>query len=1415
MDWHDVYIFISSTFNDMHAERDYLVKNVFPELTEWCEKHKLRLIDIDLRWGITSADSEAKNTVRSCLKNIDKCRPFFLCFLGQRRGWVPNDPLCYEFKKKNNSLSLEQLEKGKLDEISEISYKDYEKLKNYDGKASVTEMEIEHALLSPMLNLKPSDHALFFFRNHDFENDGLTENQRMIYLNDELKKYDADPKIADDALKAFKDKIRNHWKKVTEYTCKWMSIIPTPELLAEKDGNNIAQGRLIEFKVNDLDLKDVVIEKLKNEIKEQFKDHFEQSTTNTIEKTSFEIAYQNDLEQQKLFIRIHSDGYIPREKITGKLDEYINNDTDNYIFLLIARAGLGKTMLLANYVKQLTDNKRTVYARFCGVSDLSSEQYSLWKSIFHEAGVTVPDTLNELRQKIGKLLEELSQQGDIVVIIDAVNQIQEGLNIVEWLPKKLPSGLKIIVSLKENDESHKLIRSLGLKKETLSAFESKAERVQLIQNFLDRYFKALDDNHIDAICNLPSTNNPLFLKVLLHELRMFGAFKQLNEKINQYGDDPQKAFTAILERLESDPAYDVITPKESVPFLFGLLAYAKKGLSEDELVACFSKKFKLNKNDDKENEKMRSTVRFYLRQVRPFMAHREGRSDFLYESFMIAAKERYKNNETCLQRTLSECFLSFCDPVRNGLFETKSSRALIEYAYHLGKYNVSDAEQLYCNIPYLNIRCSICSVGELLTEYGIFTQSTVQQYYNVIFRYSQTLSEYENALFSILYYSGFEHAKQQIVDLLSKGKWNKPWIGTKLLYQINDVHENSEKALSFHKLAENELPNTVAVQTVRNKNIAFYSEGNGRIRSVDTLTLVSHDTVIRTLPVRPMNITASDDGTWLAVGYDDATVEIIRLQFNEKNILYLSESIRQLSYFLPMYDNGVFGFNDHFFWYQKDEKTLIKTDIGGEKSNTEIHLEHPGELSSILFVQNNAVFSIRQSDRTVFIALRVDSLDVLATRYLEYADITAYIPLNDNRIAVSTNNNRLLIFNEHLEEQTSVTFDAPVVAAVTYKTQLFLILKNTGNKLHGVLWNFTTDSKSDIPLDNTISLVSQISVKQHTDNSLFLISEYVLCKFILSSENAVPQKTEIIAVDYRAEQDSEDIDVSGLVIVTKKDKYFTIIHDDITKRLPEEFNSPDYMVLFASSEVYTFNFGNGYMLSLDDTELTPVDLNSHLNIACTGKDNYLYFYDAAGNLRCLQSGFSMDLSAYKLISASLYSLDNYILLAGSADNAECGMRKETGYESAPHIVLFYEISTNGQLNFLGKRYFLESKGKIVYIANSPENNWLYLAFRTPNTGKTKEPPVIRYGTIDDFLSQREKEKVVPCRKEDLSMACVNNSLLVCSYGIITRYNIYTLEYEATTVAEKPFQYIRQTKGFSSDILAVCGKNEITRMIINQ
>jgi hypothetical protein len=83
--WKTVRVFISSTFRDMHAERDHLVRFVFPKLREQLLKRRIHLVDVDLRWGVTS-EQDALSVGREV---VDECRPRFPCVLGGRYGWVP------------------------------------------------------------------------------------------------------------------------------------------------------------------------------------------------------------------------------------------------------------------------------------------------------------------------------------------------------------------------------------------------------------------------------------------------------------------------------------------------------------------------------------------------------------------------------------------------------------------------------------------------------------------------------------------------------------------------------------------------------------------------------------------------------------------------------------------------------------------------------------------------------------------------------------------------------------------------------------------------------------------------------------------------------------------------------------------------------------------------------------------------------------------------------------------------------------------------------------------------------------------------------------------------------------------------------------------------------------------------------
>jgi hypothetical protein len=86
-----VRAFISSTFRDMDAERDHLVKVVFPALRERLEKHRIYLDNIDLRWGVTKEQAENDRVLDLCLREIERCQPFFLaCPNASCRNWWPD-----------------------------------------------------------------------------------------------------------------------------------------------------------------------------------------------------------------------------------------------------------------------------------------------------------------------------------------------------------------------------------------------------------------------------------------------------------------------------------------------------------------------------------------------------------------------------------------------------------------------------------------------------------------------------------------------------------------------------------------------------------------------------------------------------------------------------------------------------------------------------------------------------------------------------------------------------------------------------------------------------------------------------------------------------------------------------------------------------------------------------------------------------------------------------------------------------------------------------------------------------------------------------------------------------------------------------------------------------------------------------
>jgi len=107
----EVRVFISSTFKDMQAERDHLVRFVFPRLSEEFLKRRVHLVDVDLRWGVTAEE----DALEVCREIIDECRPRFICMLGGRYGWVPPG--------EERSITADEVHYAALDRLDVDEYR--------------------------------------------------------------------------------------------------------------------------------------------------------------------------------------------------------------------------------------------------------------------------------------------------------------------------------------------------------------------------------------------------------------------------------------------------------------------------------------------------------------------------------------------------------------------------------------------------------------------------------------------------------------------------------------------------------------------------------------------------------------------------------------------------------------------------------------------------------------------------------------------------------------------------------------------------------------------------------------------------------------------------------------------------------------------------------------------------------------------------------------------------------------------------------------------------------------------------------------------------------------------------------------------------------------------------------------------
>jgi tetratricopeptide (TPR) repeat protein len=154
---------------------------------------------------------------------------------------------------------------------------------------------------------------------------------------------------------------------------------------------------------------------------------------------------------------------------------------------------------------------------------------------------------------------------------------------------------------------------------------------QVIQDYLGIYRKTLDASLVEEILAAPQAANPLYLRCLLDELRVFGIFEKRGEYLRHYltAPNPPSLFGLILVRLERD--YDKPRPglvKDALSCLWA----ARRGLMESELLEL------LGQDDQPLPRALWSPLALALEDS---LVSRSGLLTFFHDYLRQAVQERY------------------------------------------------------------------------------------------------------------------------------------------------------------------------------------------------------------------------------------------------------------------------------------------------------------------------------------------------------------------------------------------------------------------------------------------------------------------------------------------------------------------------------------------------------------------------------------------------------------------------------------------------------------------------------------------------------------------------------------------------------------------------------------------------------
>ena len=515
-------VFISSTFHDMQEERDTLIKKTFPKLRTTAAQRMITLTPIDLRWGVTDREAKSGMILELCLKEIERCQPFFIGILGSRYG---------------RSLQLEDLKANKM--LLEQYKWLIEDIKN---GLSITEIEMQFAVFRRQHHAN----ALFFIKRNKVP---IDEKIGKLISKITTEGLDLTLQIDERAIPSRKD-------------CYYFAYYDTPNELSEMVEKALTRSFESLFPNNQGDDEWTREKRAQAAYLNELCDIYVPQSQN-----EFTVFYMNQMHSRYVMITSNEECFYGKSAFVANwMKEKQNENTHNFIFHSI---GVG----------YLEGNQKKILKRLClEVSSLYGLDFQVDEE--EERRKDFSSILTKLLEEIkdGKplfiILDGLQHLSDY-----------DGSKMLEWIPI-IPENVSLIVTVPHHDTTQEVFHRRYDSYQILKSFELNEVRLfveKYLKKFGKRLSEQQLESILFAfsLAQPPPKGwrDILTLKSLLNELVLLGSYDLLDERIAYYCKDRLSHFyDRMFERMEGD--YGL----ETVGLILCLITYSRAGLSESEII---------------------------------------------------------------------------------------------------------------------------------------------------------------------------------------------------------------------------------------------------------------------------------------------------------------------------------------------------------------------------------------------------------------------------------------------------------------------------------------------------------------------------------------------------------------------------------------------------------------------------------------------------------------------------------------------------------------------------------------------------------------------------------------------------------------------------------------------------------------